>query len=66
MRDDETLLTRTLTLVRNAPRNITFTEMKNATGVSVSWISRFAAGRFVNPGVLQVQALHDYLIKIEG
>lgn len=56
------LRARTLELVRNAPRSITYTEMHKQTGVSIAWISRFAADAIPNPGVDHVQALHDYLI----
>lgn len=55
------LRARTLNLVKNAPRAITYTVMAEACGVSVSWISRFAADKIENPGVDTVQCLHDYL-----
>ncbi|QJD54416.1 hypothetical protein P9A28_gp30 [Sphingomonas phage Eidolon] len=55
------LLARTLDLVKNAPRGITYTMMAEAIGVSVAWVSRFAANNIADPGVNRVQALHDYL-----
>lgn len=62
--DSVPLLERTLELVRNAPRNISFTEMSKETGVSIPWISRFASNKIGDPGVKNVQALHDYLINV--
>jgi predicted transcriptional regulator len=40
--------------------------MAEECGVSVAWISRFAAGKIPNPGVNTVQCLHDYLVKVNG
>lgn len=59
------LRARTLDLVRNAPRSVTYTEMHRNTGVSIAWISRFADDKIPNPGVDHVQALHDYLITLK-
>lgn len=59
-----TLYDRTLSLVRNAPRSITYTEMSKGSGLSVTWISRFADGKFDDPGVKKVQSLHDYLSNV--
>jgi hypothetical protein len=58
---ETSLFERTKALVEAAPRHITLTVMARETGLTVSWISRFAAGKFPNPGVHHVQALHDYL-----
>lgn len=57
----KSLLDRTRHLVETAPRSVTFTDMAKASGVSVAWVSRFASGRIPNPGIVHVQALHDYL-----
>lgn len=59
--DSVGLRARTLHLVQNAPRGITYTVMSQQCGVSIAWISRFAADKIPNPGVDTVQALHDYL-----
>jgi predicted transcriptional regulator len=55
------LVERTRSLLRGAPRELTYTAMAKATGVSVAWISRFADDKIPNPGVNQVQAIFDYL-----
>ena len=60
------LRARTLELVKNAPRAVTYTVMAEKCGVSIAWISRFAADKIPNPGVDTVQCLHDYLISLEG
>lgn len=58
------LLERTLDLVQNAPRSITYTKLAEVGEVSVAWISRFASGKIENPGVCTVQKLHDYLLNV--
>lgn len=57
----DTLLERTRRLVLDAPRSITFTIMAHEIGVSVAWVSRFAADKIPNPGINHVQALYDFL-----
>jgi hypothetical protein len=59
--DSVPLLERTLYLVNNAPRSITFAEMARQIDVSPSWVSAFAKDLIPDPGVRKVQALHDYL-----
>ncbi|WLJ71214.1 hypothetical protein [Sphingomonas phage Birtae] len=61
--DSVPLLARTLDLVQSAPRSITYSKMAQECGVSVAWISRFAASKIDNPGIVTVQCLHDYLVK---
>lgn len=61
-----TLLQRTKQLVEGAPRHITYVQMADATGVTVSWISKLMHGKIENPGVNHVQALHDYLIGLNA
>jgi lambda repressor-like predicted transcriptional regulator len=60
------LLARTLSLVKSAPRNVTYTMMAEAIGVSVAWVSRFADDKIPDPGVKRVQRLHDYLANISS
>lgn len=55
------LLKRTRALLAAKPDTLTFSAIAKATGVSVSWISRFADDKIPNPGVRQVQAIFDYL-----
>ena len=58
------LLKRTQQLVINAPRTVTYEMMANACEASTKWISLLAAGKLNNPGIVTVQALHDYLVNI--
>jgi hypothetical protein len=58
------LRARTLDLVRNAPRAVTYTVMARECGISIAWVSRFAADAIPNPGVDHVQCLHDYLVSL--
>lgn len=61
-----TLLERTKALVEGAPKSVTYTVMANEIGVSVGWVSRLMAGKIPNPGVVHIQALHDYLAGLEA
>lgn len=58
------LYERTLHLVRNAPRSLSYTDMSKGSGLSIGWISRFADGKFDDPGVKKVQSLHDFLSNV--
>jgi hypothetical protein len=58
------LHSRTLELVKNAPRHITYTDMAKNCGVSISWVSRFAAEQLDHPSVNIVECLHDYLVSV--
>lgn len=60
--DSAGLFARTLDLAKNAPRTITQRDMAVHLGVSDAWISRFVNGKLVNPGVVECQKLHDFLI----
>jgi len=60
------LLALTLSLVKNAPRNVTYTMMAQAVGCSVAWVSRFADEKIPDPGVKRVQRLHDYLANLSS
>lgn len=64
--DSAPLLARTQDLVKNAPRDVTYTKMAEAIGCSVAWISRFADNKIPDPGVRRVQRLHDFLIGLNG
>lgn len=58
------LYDRTLYLVNNAPRSVDFSVMARDCDISVSWISRFAAGKFEDPGVKKVECLFNYLTNV--
>jgi hypothetical protein len=60
------LLSRTIYLVKTAPRHISYAAMAKAINVDRAWITRFHQGQFENPGIKQVQALHDYLVSLQG
>lgn len=63
---EPTLLQRTIDLYSNAPRSLKAKTIAEATGLSEAWLSRFGRGMIANPGVVQVQILHDYLKGFEA
>lgn len=62
--DGMPLLERTLHLVRNAPRSLSYAEMARQIEASPAWVQQFAKGAIPNPGVITVQRLHDYLANV--
>lgn len=61
MQGTETLLEATHRLLATVPRTVTDTEISQGCGVSISWLCMFKKGKIKNPGIVTVQALHDYL-----
>ena len=57
----ETLLEKTHNLLINAPRHITDSKIAEEIKVSKAWLSMFKDGKIKNPGILTIQALHDFL-----
>lgn len=55
------LLARTKRLLAEAEPIVTAKAISQQTGLSRAWLSRFKTGKIPNPGVVQVQTLHDYL-----
>lgn len=55
------LLARTKRLLVEAGPIVNAKTIAAETGLSEAWISRFKTGKIPNPGVVQVQILHDYL-----
>lgn len=60
------LLERTLYLVKNAPRSISFAEMARQCDTSAGWVLAFKDDKIPDPGIRKVQRLHDYLAPIVG
>ena len=52
---------KTQELVYNRPRHMTYEVIKKETGIPVGWITKFAAGKFPDPGVNRVETLYSYL-----
>jgi len=52
------LMTRTLTLVKNDSRNLL--EIHKASNLPLYWLRGFMAGHFKNPSVNRVQALYEH------
>lgn len=57
------MLDRTLQLVRERPRTLTYEQIANDTGLKVSWLEALASGRIPDPGVRKVETLYAYLNK---
>ena len=60
------LLKRTQELVLNAPRRVSYEMMAKEAQCSAKWISLLASGKLKNPGIVTVQALHDYLANLSS
>lgn len=56
-----TLRDKTLELVHNRPRPLTYKEIEKQTGLPHLWISHFAQERFEDPGVNRVETLYTFL-----
>jgi hypothetical protein len=54
---------RTLQLVRNRPRTVTYDTLAEATGLKASWIEAFACNRIPDPGVRKVEKLYAFFVK---
>ncbi len=57
------MLDKTLKLVRERPRTLTYDQIASDTGLKVSWLEAFAGGRIPDPGVRKVETLFAYLSK---
>lgn len=45
---------------------VTLSHIANNAGVEVAWLSAFELGKIKNPGVKNLQKLHDYLQSLKG
>ena len=61
--DSTSLLDKTLQLVRNRPRTMTYDHIASETGLKKAWLEAFAAGRIPDPGVRKVETLFAFLSK---
>lgn len=59
--DGMRLNTRTLALLKQRPRTMTYTAIADATGLDVGWIKAFAAGRHKDGMCDRIQTLWEYL-----
>jgi hypothetical protein len=55
------LLERTQVLLKRAHARDSLREIADAGSVPYDWLKRFANGDIPNPGIKNLQALHDYL-----
>jgi len=55
------LLDRTYELLRERRQDLTLREISDGAGVKYDWLNKFAQQQIPNPGVIFVQALHDFL-----
>ncbi len=56
-----TLFNKTLNLLRNRPKWMSFTTIEKETGISKDWLKKFSQGKISNPGVNTIQELYEYL-----
>lgn len=55
------LLTRTLHLLNTRPDTCTLELISVKTGLTVAWLRDIENGRIVEPSVVKIETLHDYL-----
>lgn len=52
------LLDKTLDLVRNRPRDMSYEDLAALAEVNAHWLKKFAAGKFEDPSVCTVEAVY--------
>lgn len=57
----QSLLERTLHLVRNRPPSLTLEQLANEAGVNHNWLKAFILERYPNPRIREVEKLHAFL-----
>lgn len=55
------LYKKTLELIKNCPRTLSYQSIADNTGLTKHWIEKFAQGKIKNPGVQNVQKLYEFL-----
>lgn len=58
---DTSLRDKTLKLLHNRDKEITFRKIQNDTGIKYDWLNKFAQGLIDDPSVNLIQTLHNYL-----
>jgi len=56
---------KTLKLLRERPRNISFFKIHQATGLGEAWLSMLQRGKITNPTINMMNALFNYLSSIK-
>lgn len=57
------LLDKTLDLVRNRPREVSYEQIAAEAEVSISWLKKFVSGEIKEPSVCSVEAVYVFLAK---
>lgn len=52
---------RTLALLKERPKSVYLKDIAEASGVTLKWLEAFHAGRILNPGVINLEKLYNYL-----
>jgi len=58
---DARLRDKTLALLQDRPRKMSFQDISDATGISKAWLSKFSSGGINDPGVMITCTLYAYL-----
>lgn len=59
------LYQKTIELITNRNRTLTYPVLAEKTGLSKHWIEKFAQGEIQQPSVIKVQKLYEFLSKKE-
>jgi transcriptional regulator with XRE-family HTH domain len=55
-----------LKLLMDRSRNITYLDIANQTGLTVSWLRSFARNKIEEPGLSKIERLTNYLKEIKN
>lgn len=58
---DTSLRDKTLKLLHERDKDITYRQIQNDTGIKEDWLNKFAQGLIELPNVNFIQTLHNYL-----
>lgn len=59
--EDQPILDKTIDLLENC--DLGLPEISNMSGLGYEWLKRFKRGEIPNPGVRNIQQLHDFLVQ---
>ena len=55
------LYNKTLELLKNRPRHVTFSIISKETGLGVSWLSSLSQGQIKDPSAKKLEKLYNFL-----
>lgn len=59
--NENSLLSRTMRLLRDRPQSLPLTQVARDSGVGYEWLKKLYYGHIPDPGVNKIERLHAYL-----